>query len=163
VRCSALGARRSALLGIVLLAGAAGAQQSPRAYGELRVEGIFGTKTAGEVGGGIVLPLGPYVRTGITAQGGLESGSASAKFSGRLDLMTRYLLDPYRENQWGFSIGGGVTVPYAEHPRDVRPRLTVVMDLEGRRRGRFSPAIQAGLGGGARVAVVLRTSTGRWR
>jgi hypothetical protein len=39
----------------------------------------------------------------------------------------------------------------------------LVADLEGRKRGAITPAIQIGLGGGARVGVVLRTSVPRWR
>jgi hypothetical protein len=72
------------------------------------------------------------------------------------------LLDPFRETPVALSLGGGVSVPYVDGQR-VRPYLTLVADLEGRKRGAITPAIQIGLGGGARVGVVLRTSVARWR
>jgi len=40
----------------------------------------------------------------------------------------------------------------------VRPLLTAVIDLEGKRHGAYTPALQVGLGGGVRVGVALRRS-----
>src|SRR5436305_909242 len=44
-----------------------------------------------------------------------------------------------------------------------RPYLAFLFDLELEQSGGMTPAIQFGLGGGARFGVVLRSSVDRWR
>ena len=80
-----------------------------------------------------------------------------------MDAIGRFLLDPYREMPLGLSLGGGISVPVVRGDSQVRPYLTAVVDVEGRTRGPVTPAVQVGLGGGARVGVVMRLATGRWR
>ena len=142
-------------------------QQQPRlrapTYAELRGDAIFGDGTALQGGGGIVLPAGIYARVNIDGAVGTRFRDGEARTSGRADLIARFLLDPFREMPVGLSLGGGVTVPYTDGDTGVQPYLTAVIDIEGRRRGRFTPALQIGLGGGTRLGVVLRTSTRAWR
>ena len=107
--------------------------------------------------------MGSYVRLGIDAAGGATWHDGSTRASGRVDAIGRFLLDPYREMPFGLSVGGGLTLPYVDGDTRVRPYVTVVVDLEGRKRGPFTPAIQLGLGGGTRVGVALRSSPTRWR
>ncbi len=64
---------------------------------------------------------------------------------------------------FGISLGGGISVPFVQGDTRVRPYLTAVADLEGHKHGPVTPALQIGLGGGARLGVVLRMSPGRWR
>ncbi len=142
---------------LMFAAGSAGAQLKP--YAEYRADAITGRGTTVEVGAGPTLPLGSYVRLGLIAAAGLDDHSTLA---GRTDAVARFTFDPLREMPYALSLGGGVSVPYAEGTR-VRPYLTFVVDVEGRRRGRFTPALQVGLGGGTRIGIALRTSPQRQR
>jgi hypothetical protein len=83
--------------------------------------------------------------------------------SGRFDAIGRFLFDPFREIPFGMSLGGGLSLPYAVRDPRLRPYLTTVLDVEGRMRGSLTPALELGLGGGARIGLVLRASPGRWR
>lgn len=154
--------------GIVLLLAAtalAGAQQvaSPRADPEVRLDAIFGRDGAAELGAGVQLPAGVYSRIGVIAAAGIlrpfdaERGSgASELLTGRLDVLVRFLLDPYRQSALGLSAGAGLTLRAIPHDR-VRPRLLVALDVEGRRRANgIVPALQVGLGDGLRVGGILR-------
>ena len=135
----------------------------PPAYPELRVDAIVGRGTALHAGGGVVLPMGPYVRLGVIGAAGATWRDGSTKASGRLDAVARYLLDPFREVPLGLSLGGGLTLPYASGEKTLRPYLTAVVDLEARRRGGLTPALQIGVGGGARIGLALRRSIAAWR
>jgi hypothetical protein len=134
----------------------------PPPYAEYRVDAIMGRGTAVQGGAGVTIPLGIYVRLGLTGALGATEHAGDASLSGRTDAIARFLFDPLRETPYALSLGGGVSVPY-ERGRRVRPYLTAVADIEGRRRGRFTPAVQFGLGGGARVGFVLRASSGQRR
>ena len=161
------GRRAFAVAAIVCVAASRlhGQQQQFRVpvYGELRGDAILGDGTAVQGGGGIVFPAGIYVRVNVDGAAGTRFRDGASHTSGRADLIARFLLDPFREMPIGLSLGGGVTVPYTDGDTGVQPYLTAVIDIEGRRHGRLTPALQIGLGGGARVGVVLRTSTRAFR
>ena len=156
---------RVLLFGVLLVAARAvgGQVTSTPGYAEFRVDAIFARATAIQGGVGGVIPLGTYVRLGIDAAGGATVSDASSRASGRVDAIGRFLLDPFREAPVGVSVGGGLSLQYVDGDKRVRPYLTAVVDIEGRRRGAITPALQVGLGGGTRVGVVLRTSQPRWR
>ena len=139
------------------------AQQRPTPYAEYRADVMSGRNTAAQAGAGLVLPFGIYVRTSLDGAVGATWRDGLARASGRADLVSRFLLDPFRETPVVLSLGGGVSVPYVDGDTRVRPYLTAVVDVEGRLRGRITPAFQIGLGGGVRVGVVLRTSPRAWR
>jgi hypothetical protein len=155
------------LLSALILPRVAFAQQQsvavPPSYIEYRADAIVTRGTALEGGLGAVLPLGTYVRMSIDGAAGPTWRDGSVHASGRVDAISRFLLDPFREVPVGVSLGGGVSVPYVAGDKRVRPYLTVVADIEGRKHGAFTPAMQIGLGGGARIGFVLRTSPMRWR
>lgn len=138
-------------------------QQAPPVYAEYRLDAIIGSGTAAQGGAGVVLPLGTYVRLGVDAAYGATWNNGQARMSGRADAIARFLLDPFREAPFGLSLGGGLSVPYVPSSARLRPYLTAVMDVEGRKRGSFTPALQLGLGGGTRIGVVIRSSPPRWR
>lgn len=142
---------------------AASAQQKIPMFAEYRGDAIVGRGTAVEGGAGLVVPAGIYVRTSIDGAAGVTWRDGETRASGRVDVIGRFLLDPFREVPIGVSLGGGVSVPYASGDAHVRPYLTAVVDIEGRGRGGVTPALQLGFGGGTRVGVVLRTSHGAWR
>jgi hypothetical protein len=154
-------------IGIVIalsgLPAAVRAQQKIPSYAEYRGDVIVGRGTAVEGGAGIVLPAGVYVRTSIDGAAGATWRNGETHVSGRLDVIGRFLLDPFREVPIGVSVGGGVSVPYVSGDAHVRPYLTAVVDIEGRARRNVTPALQIGLGGGTRIGIVLRTSHGAWR
>lgn len=138
----------------------------PTSQPEVRLDGIFGRQPAVQLGAGVQVPMGYYVRVGLDVAVGVATedreallGSAEAPpgpLDGRADLLVRFLLDPFRQSAFGLSLGGGLSAR-AEPGDRVRPRLLVAMDIEGRRSARgLVPALQVGLGGGLRVGVVLR-------
>jgi hypothetical protein len=144
-------------------AGAQAPSLIPPLYPELRADAIVARQTAAQVGVGVVVPLGIYVRFSVDAAGGATFADNASRASGRIDAIGRFLLDPFRETPVAVSFGGGLSVPYVDGQSHVRPYLTAVIDIEGQKRGRITPALQIGLGGGARVGIVLRASQPRWR
>ena len=156
-------ARRAALTACVALACGGtrvGAQvPSPAVHPELRLDVIAGHEPAVQMGGGVQIPMGYYVRVGLDGAVGLPTGANATsprRADGRADLMIRFLLDPFRQSRYGLSVGGGLSAR-AEPGDRVRPRLLVAMEVEGRRSSHgVVPALQVGLGGGVRVGVILR-------
>lgn len=124
---------------------------------ELRIDAIVAEKrTALHAGGGLQIPVGYYTRIGIIGAAGADAVSGGMETSGRLDVIGRFLFDPFRQNRWGLSAGAGVSLRV--HARDrVRPYLLTVVDLEGpRSMGGIAPALQLGLGGGVRLGGAMR-------
>ena len=155
-------ARSLAILIGVAVPAALAAQQTPLVYPELRADAIVASGTTVQGGAGVVFPAGVYVRVGLDGGVGTTWRDASSFTTGRIDLVARFLLDPLRETGLAFSAGGGLSAPI-EHDGFRTPYLTIVVDVEGRRRGGFTPALEVGLGGGGRVGIVLRRSPPRWR
>ena len=131
---------------------------------EIRLDVLGGRPASVQGAIGVEIPSGNYVRIGVLAGAGAalerdgESGAA-----GRLDVLARFLLDPFRQSRWGFSAGVGVSLR-ADPGDRVRPQLLAALDVEGRRARRgFTPAIQIGLGGGVRGGIGLRWSDRRAR
>ena len=127
-------------------------------YPELRADLIAAPHTEVTGGAGVELPFGAYVRVGLDASAGAVWNDGSALLGGRADLITRFLLDPFREVPVGLSLGAGLTLPVEQRAGPSRPLLAAVIDLEGRRKGAWTPALQLGLGGGVRVGFALRHS-----
>ena len=158
----------SLMLSLIALAPAARAQQSARSSFpplELRVDAInVRSAHEGTVHGGIGtnVPLGPYVRFEIDAAGGVTKRDSVDHRSGRVDALARFLVDPFRETTWGLSIGGGVSSMFAEGAR-THEYLVVLVDVETPRIGALSPAVQIGLGGGARIGIIARPYRARER
>jgi hypothetical protein len=136
----------------------------PHISAEYRADMLFGRGTAAQIGAGAQVPLGYYVRLGLTGAAGVTLHDGDSVGGGRVDVIARYLLDPFREVAWTPSFGGGLTVRYDDGDKRPGTYLTVVLDVEGPRfRRSFSPALQLGLGGGTRIGVALRTTRGPWR
>lgn len=127
---------------------------------ELRADVIVGHQPAVQVGAGVQIPAGYYMRIGLVAAAGARVGGTdsftTSRLDGRLDVLARFLLDPFRQSAYGLSLGGGVSLRAEPNDR-VRPLLLVAVDLEGRRSAAgWVPALQVGLGGGVRIGVALR-------
>jgi hypothetical protein len=156
--------RRVAIAAISLTAAASvRAQTRVAPYPEFRGDAVFTRWTGAQAGAGVVIPAGVYTRFSLGVAGGATWRDNVALTSGRVDAIARFLLDPLREVPVGLSMGGGLTLPYVDGDKNVRPYLTAVIDLEGRRRGAFTPGVQIALGGGTRIGVVLRGSPRAWR
>jgi hypothetical protein len=139
------------------------AQAAPsRRSAEGRVDAVTGTTPSTLVSFMLHVPAGPYVRMGAGAGAGATWRGGGTQGAGRADFLIRGLLDPYRETPRGLSIGGGVSVSNVRDGR-WRPYVTLAVDIEGRRRGSWVPALQFGLGGGARVGLAIRTAQPRSR
>ena len=158
----------SLLLSLIALAPAAGAQQVARSSLpplELRVDAIdvrsphSGTLQAGV---GANLPLGSYVRLEIDGAGGVTRRDSIDYDSGRVDVLARFLLDPFAETPWGLSIGGGISAIFRDGAR-THEYLVVIIDAEAPRIRSVVPTVQLGLGGGVRVGVIARAARARQR
>ena len=151
------------LASIALLAAASApaSAQQPRIpiVPELRIDVLGADPTSVQGAVGVEIPTGYYVRIGLFAGAGatIEPDGAS-RAAGRVDVLARFLIDPFRQSRWGFSAGAGVSLR-ADPGDRARPQLLAALDLEGRRsRGGLSPSLQVGLGGGVRGGIGLRWS-----
>jgi hypothetical protein len=152
----------SVLLAATLMAASVGAQ-APTRQVEARLDGIVARRPALEAGGSLILPSGVYARTSLTLAAGVASRDSGNAFVGRAELVSRFLLDPFRESPYGLSIGGGIGLTDVVQAARWRPYLAFVLDLETKRSGGWTPVVQVGLGDGLRLGLVLRTATERWR
>ena len=153
------GALLAAIALLALASASARAQQHVPVVPELRIDVIGANPTSVQGAVGVEIPSGTYVRVGVLLGAGATiDGDAAARAAGRLDVLARFLFDPFRQSRWGFSAGAGVSLR-ADPGDRVRPRLLAALDLEGRRsRGGLSPSLQIGLGGGVRGGVGMRWS-----
>ena len=137
---------------------------APRVSPELRADLLLGRQPAIQAGAGVQIPVGYYVRVGLVGAAGVRLDDAAhrgaaARADARVDLLTRFLLDPFRQSRYGLSVGGGVSVR-AEPGDRARPLLLLAIEVEGRRSASgVVPAVQLGLGGGFRAGVLLRRAS----
>lgn len=124
---------------------------------EVRIDGIFARTGAVEAGAGWSIPTGIYARTGFVGGAGFGRHGAG----GRTDLVSRFSLDPFRQSRWSVYGGGGISGRYrTREDGGSRAYLLVFLGLEGPLPSEmtqgWAPAFEVGLGGGARVAMILR-------
>ena len=150
------------ILGALICSGTAervGAQERARPRGEARLDYLGPDPHTVHAGLGLNVPFGTYLRVGVIGAGGASWKDSRAATSARADVVARFSFDPFRERAWALSAGGGLSLRYDEvEPRRERwrPLLALVIDLEGPRTGSVAPAVQLGLGGGARLGVIVR-------
>ena len=124
---------------------------------EARLDAIVAHTAGVEAGLGLTVPAGIYVRSGLVA--GLGAGRHGVE--GRTDLISRFSLDPFRQSRWAPYGGGGISGRYrSKRDGSSRAYLMIFLGVEGPlslgRTSGIVPAFELGLGGGARVGVVLR-------
>ncbi len=124
---------------------------------EVRLDAIIARTAAVEAGLGLSIPAGIYVRSGLV----LGIGTGRHGVEGRTDLMSRFSLDPFRQVRWAPYGGAGISGRYRSKLDGAsRAYLLVLVGVEGPlpigQTSGIVPAFELGLGGGARVAVVLR-------
>ena len=82
--------------------------------------------------------------------------------TGRLDLLVRWLSDPFRQSRWAINAGGGIGVR-VEADRTPRTVAIVTIGVEGLGDGRWVRGVEVGMGGGFRLGATLRRSAPRAR
>ena len=138
-----------------LVTGAQIVQQ--KVQSEIRIDAIFARTGGVEAGYGVTVPMGIYVRSGIAA--GIGAGRHGVE--GRSDLISRFSFDPFRQSRWAPYAGGGLSGRYRSKLDDgSRAYILIFLGLEGPlplgERAGWVPAVEVGLGGGARVGLILR-------
>ena len=151
------GLTRGVLVLLSVVAGASlQAQQAPRrVQSEVRVDAIAARDPALHLGVGATVPTGTYVRVGAVAGAGATMRNHDTRFSGRVDLLARFVLDPLLQFRRAPYAAGGVSALYVDG-QGSRFVLLFAVGVEGAPRGGLVPAAELGLGGGVRVALVLR-------
>ena len=157
------GAALRAMAVVAALPAALRAQRTPGISPELRADALVARAASFQAGAGLEIPAGIYVRVGLDAAAGATWRNGATAAIGRVDAIARFLLDPFREVPVGLSVGGGASIPVGAPAGARSPYLTLVIDIEGRVHHGVAPALQFGLGGGARLGVVLRRSAPQWR
>ena len=94
----------------------------PKTSAEYRADMIIGDGTAAQFGAGAQIPLGYYIRLGLIGAAGVTWRDGVSVGGGRVDVIGRYLLDPFREVAWTPSIGGGLACGRSVLPAAMRPQ-----------------------------------------
>jgi len=124
---------------------------------EVRLDGFVARSSAVEVGYGVSIPADLYTRLGLV--GGVGAGRHGLE--SRADFIARFSLDPFRQSRWAPYALAGLSGRFrALADGGAKGYLLVCLGLEGPLPdGQLSgwvPAVEIGLGGGARVGVILR-------
>lgn len=127
---------------------------------ELRAEGIT-AESPGAVGAvGVNVRAGWYVRLGAAVGGGarwVHDGPTAGQV--RADVTLRFLLDPFAERRRGLYGGVGVSAAQLGAGLGAQPPVLLLLaGIEGRPRDGRAWALEVGLGGGLRLAMVWRAA-----
>lgn len=161
--CSRRGgsARAAALCGALALAivpARAVAQEivfKPPVQFETRFDLLGGPPAGAQIGLGANVAAGYYLRIGADVAGGMAIRDGGEVAAGRVDVVSRYLLDPFHELRWGPYAGGGFTATW-NRGSNWRGDLLLLVGIEGPAHAGWRTSVELGLGGGARLGVVLR-------
>ena len=148
--------RRSLLLVALVAAPVArpGAAQVP----EARVDAIIAETSAVHAGVGVSVSAGTYLRSGVVA----ALGASRDGLSGRVDLLNRFHLDPFRESRWAPYAGGGLTARFDNGSKS-RVYLLIVLGIDGPAKRGLTTSFEAGFGGGGRIGFVIRRTSAERR
>lgn len=145
----------SALVSVLSAARSVAAQAPAGVQVEARAEYIEARTSTLQGGAGLNVPAGRYVRLGTVVAGGVAIRGGAARGAARADLLARFLLDPFRESRVGLYGIGGISALY-DGFEETRARLMLGVGVETRPRGRHVLAGELALGGGVRIAFVVR-------
>jgi hypothetical protein len=123
--------------------------------GTVREAGLEAVVTAAEPAvytAGVTASVRPSARTriGLYAAGGVDGDGAGV---GRAELVAHFLLNP-RTTHAGFYGGGGIAGVFASGADN--GFLVLLLGVEGNPGGRGGWFVEAGIGGGARLAAGYR-------
>lgn len=134
------------------------AQMPTQAFqSEVRVDGIVARSSGVEAAYGFSIPAGIYLRPGLV--GGVGVGRHGVE--SRADLISRFSLDPFRQSRWAPYVGAGLSGRFRPTADGgAKAFLLVFTGIEGPLPGGHAagwvPAVELGLGGGARIGLILR-------
>ena len=120
-----------------------------------RIDAFLADVDVLHVGGGVTRELGRYVRLDGVLAAGVARARGETLGSGRAEVVGRFLLDPFLQSRWGFHGGGGI-IARLDEGADPRGYITLLFGAELPNEGRWRPAIEIGIGGGTRIALVVR-------
>lgn len=100
--------------------------------------------------------LGYYARLGVVVGYATQPDARFIDDRWRTDVIARVLLDPFREQRWALSLGGGLSVRRQTY-------LAAVLDLEGPEIGGVLPALEVGASGGLRGSIIVRRAVANRR
>jgi len=151
-----------AVAAVALCTGGLRAQSEPAFQQEGRLDLFLANSNAIQIGGGGAWTLDRNVR--LVALGALGStiDAGQGTFSGRVDLLGRFVLDPDRLNTWALYGAGGLGLRYEATP-SWRGVLVALVGVEGPRWGKWTPFVEAGYGGGFQIGFGLRRARLRGR
>jgi hypothetical protein len=148
----------AACVGLMVAAPASAPAQQfgirPTVQPELRAAVVVSGTSSAMAGAAVNVPAGLYLRVAASLDGGIAAGSDPGA-TARVELTGRFLADPFHEGRWGPYAGGGVAGSWRTHDHG-RPALVLVVGTDLPSRGRWTPAVELGVGGGARVLVAFR-------
>jgi hypothetical protein len=122
---------------------------------EVRADLLVARSAALEAGVGLSLPAGVYIRPTLVAAAGPAWRDGERGWSSRVDVLARFLLDPFRESRVGLYGAGGISAHY-DPWQQWRAALALVVGAELPSRAGTTWALELGLGGGFRVGLALR-------
>lgn len=126
-------------------------EAAPRVAIAARIDALAAGPAAVHVGAGFTVRTGTYLRSGIDAAAGASGDGPS----GRIDLVNRFHLDPFRQSRWAPYGGGGAGIRFDEGRRS-RPFVLVFAGIDGPVARGMSASFEAGLGGGGRIGMIIR-------
>jgi hypothetical protein len=147
---------------VPIAARAQGEPFKPAVQFETRIDALGGPPAGAQLGIGANVAPDYYLRIGADAAFGAASRNGSAVAAGRVDVVTRYLLDPLHEFKWGPYAGAGMTALWDQRA-NWRADLLLVLGVEGPVHAGWRPSVELGLGGGARLGIVLRRARSNGR
>jgi hypothetical protein len=131
-------------------------RQLQRWQPEARLDVIAARATAVHFAAGANVITGDYIRLGFLGGGGARRDGDSVRASGRVDVVARFHLDPFRQFKRGFYGGGGGSWLF-DDGLTPRVRMLLVIGFEGpEARSTLITGAEVGVGGGVRVGVTLR-------
>src|SRR5688500_17381914 len=150
----------SATVLVAVLAGAGHLEAQEAGRGSVfrplgRVDAFLARADAVHAGAGVTRDLGSYVRLDYVLAAGAARAGGETVASARAEGVARFLLDPFRQSRWGFYGGGGL-VARLDGGDDLRGYVTLLFGAELPDEGRMLEAIELGIGGGMRIALVVR-------
>ena len=129
----------------------------------IRADAVLADEPGAQVAVGMVAAAAYNLRVGLdVGAGGVRRRGGGAEAAGRVDLLARWLSDPFRRSRRAIHAGGGIGVLVAQGAAP-RPVAIVTLGVEGTSDGPWVPGVELGLGGGVRVGFTLRRAPARQR
>lgn len=116
---------------------------------EVRVDVLGPRPYVWQPGVGVTRAMGYYARVSAIVGYAPRADERLLGDRWRADVIARVLLDPFREQRWAVSFGGGLSFRRETY-------LAGVLDIEGPAIRGMLPALEVGVSGGVRAGIMLR-------